>query len=129
MGFLSGLFKRKEGGTFFGNLIRGAASNATGGLLGQGKDLAKWQSGQEQSDYEEALAKNQQLILQSQGYNDGVALSNDPANALKEFTQNSSEAQKFQNGQVTAWLKRNWLMVTIPLVSVVTVVIVLFKRK
>lgn len=36
MGFLSGLFKKKPGGTFFGNLIRGVTSSATGGMLGSG---------------------------------------------------------------------------------------------
>lgn len=36
MGFLSGLFKKKPGGTFFGNLLRAGASMATGGVLGSG---------------------------------------------------------------------------------------------
>lgn len=31
-----GLFSRKVGGTLFGNILRGAASGATGGILGQG---------------------------------------------------------------------------------------------
>lgn len=44
MGFLSGLFKRKKGGTFVGNLIRGAASKATGGILGSGAGLAAWEA-------------------------------------------------------------------------------------
>lgn len=44
MGFLSGIFKRKKGGTFVGNLIRGAASKATGGILGSGAGLAAWEA-------------------------------------------------------------------------------------
>lgn len=31
-----GFFSRKPGGTFFGNLVRGFAKNASGGLLGGG---------------------------------------------------------------------------------------------
>jgi hypothetical protein len=31
-----GLFKKKAGGTFFGNLLRAGASKATGGVLGTG---------------------------------------------------------------------------------------------
>ncbi|RQO68511.1 hypothetical protein DBR40_19920 [Pedobacter sp. KBW01] len=31
-----GLFSKKPGGTFFGNLLRGVANKATGGLLGTG---------------------------------------------------------------------------------------------
>jgi hypothetical protein len=38
MSFLSGIFDKKPGGTFVGNLIRAAASGATGGVLGQGKN-------------------------------------------------------------------------------------------
>ncbi len=36
MGFLKNLFKKKPGGTFFGNLLRGVSSAATGGILGSG---------------------------------------------------------------------------------------------
>lgn len=38
MAFLGGLFKKKPGGTFVGNLIRGVASGVTGGLIGNGKN-------------------------------------------------------------------------------------------
>jgi hypothetical protein len=33
MGLLKGLFKRKEGGTFFGNVIRGVGDKFTGGMM------------------------------------------------------------------------------------------------
>lgn len=36
MGFIKKLFKRKPGGTFAGNLIRGVANNLSGGALGNG---------------------------------------------------------------------------------------------
>jgi hypothetical protein len=47
MGFFKNLFKKKKGGTLVGNLIRGVASSASGGLLGQGRELAKWEAQQE----------------------------------------------------------------------------------
>ncbi|UAY54794.1 hypothetical protein [Arachidicoccus terrestris] len=34
-----GLFSKKPGGTFFGNLLRGVANTATGGLLGNGDNM------------------------------------------------------------------------------------------
>jgi len=34
-----GLFDKKAGGTFVGNLIRAAASNLTGGVAGQGANM------------------------------------------------------------------------------------------
>lgn len=48
MGFFSNLFKRKRGGTFVGNLIRRIAHARTGGLLGNGRDLRRWENEQNQ---------------------------------------------------------------------------------
>lgn len=39
MGFLGKIFKRKEGGTFLGNMIRGVAKTYTGGILGSGAQM------------------------------------------------------------------------------------------
>lgn len=39
MGFLKNVFKRKEGGTFFGNIIRTVAKTYTGGILGSGAQM------------------------------------------------------------------------------------------
>lgn len=46
MGFLDGLFKKKEGGTFFGNLLRVGASSVTGGILGSGANMIPLGGGQ-----------------------------------------------------------------------------------
>ncbi len=46
MGFLKNIFKRKEGGTFVGNLIRGGSSAMTGGILGSGAGLNAWEQRQ-----------------------------------------------------------------------------------
>lgn len=43
MGFLKKMFKKKPGGTFFGNLVRGTASKYTGGILGNGKHMVPLQ--------------------------------------------------------------------------------------
>ena len=42
--FFKRLFKRKRGGTFFGNLIRKVASHYTYGILGQGVGLNNYWS-------------------------------------------------------------------------------------
>lgn len=41
MGLLKKVFKRKEGGTFLGNMIRKVASSYTGGILGSGAQMKK----------------------------------------------------------------------------------------
>jgi len=46
MGFLSGLFKKKAGGTMVGNLLRGVVNKATNGILGNGAGIIN----QEQED-------------------------------------------------------------------------------
>src|SRR4051794_30840046 len=43
MSFLGGIFDRKPGGTFVGNLLRTASSAATGGVLGQGTQMISQQ--------------------------------------------------------------------------------------
>lgn len=71
MGFLSNIFKKKKGGTFVGNLLRGGASAFTGGLLGSGAGLQKWEAEQAQKEQEQMF---QQLAQQNQGYNVGQNL-------------------------------------------------------
>jgi ABC-type phosphate transport system auxiliary subunit len=46
MGFFKKLFKRKKGGTFFGNLLRKVSNKASGGILGNGDDLRAWEAKQ-----------------------------------------------------------------------------------
>lgn len=50
MAFLKNLFKRKPGGTFVGNLIRGAANKFSGGLLGNGAMMIKPDETPQQAD-------------------------------------------------------------------------------
>jgi hypothetical protein len=39
MSWLKNLFKKKPGGTVFGNMLRGVAKTATGGILGNGANM------------------------------------------------------------------------------------------
>ena len=70
MGFFKKLFKRKKGGSFVGNLIRKVAKNKTGGLLGNGAGLRRWerrQKAKEQKSISANIANDirQQLELNS----------------------------------------------------------------
>ncbi len=56
MGFFKNLFKRKPGGTALGNLIRGGASAVSGGMLGSGAGLHRWEESQGILAQNEALA-------------------------------------------------------------------------
>lgn len=72
MGFFSKLFKRKKGGTFVGNLIRGVSSKYTGGILGSGAGLAKWEAKQEGKEAQ-AQAIHQQNMARMAAAVDGTA--------------------------------------------------------
>lgn len=60
MGFFKNLFKRKEGGTVVGNLLRGGASAATGGILGSGAGLRKWEQ-EQQIERQKEINKGYQI--------------------------------------------------------------------
>lgn len=68
MSFFKDLFKRKPGGTFVGNLIRGVANKASYGLLGNG--LFKLKEG-ESPDESNENAKD--AIAQGVAYTNKVA--------------------------------------------------------
>jgi hypothetical protein len=61
MGFLSNLFKRKPGGTVIGNLFRGVASAASGGILGNGAMMISQQDADKRdltdADYEKKYSQ------------------------------------------------------------------------
>ena len=98
MGFFSNIFKKKKGGTLFGNLLRGAASTATGGILGSGAGLAKWEAEQEQIEYDKAYKATQERLQQNAAYNAGrstgnmINLSSDPNDpAVKQTEKNATK--------------------------------------
>ena len=57
MGFFKKLFKRKKGGTFVGNLIRKVAKNKTGGILGNGAGLRRWERRQKAKE-KQTMSRN-----------------------------------------------------------------------
>lgn len=59
VGLFSNIFKKKPGGTLFGNLLRGAASHFTGGMLGSGAN--RIELGQTQTNAQIAAAQAEQM--------------------------------------------------------------------
>ncbi|TJY33384.1 hypothetical protein [Pontimicrobium aquaticum] len=109
MGLFGNLFKKKKGGTFFGNLLRGVSSAATGGILGSGAGLAKWEAEQNQKEYDAAVKKQaQEMLKNNPAYNAGRNLGEPYAGAINQAVNNSEAAKELQNQQVKAWFKRNW---------------------
>ena len=71
-----GLFSKKPGGTFFGNLLRGVASKASGGLIGTGAN--RIELGQTKTNAQ--LASEQQT--QQDVYNQNQAVINSGGNLM-----------------------------------------------
>lgn len=105
MGFFKKLFKRKKGGTFFGNLLRGVAGKATGGILGSGAGLARWEAEQDQKAYDaEQLRITQERIKSSKGYQTG---SSHDLNLI-EKAMNSDAGKKLKKAALKEQFKKYW---------------------
>lgn len=105
MGFFSNIFKKKKGGTFVGNLIRGAASTATGGVLGSGAGLARWEAEQDAKVMND-LQKQIQDLKSYNGKQVGSDLVNSAINnglASKQTSPNMGESI------VLTTLKKHWM--------------------
>ncbi|MFI1773761.1 hypothetical protein [Thalassobellus citreus] len=128
MGFFKKLFKKKKGGTFFGNLIRKASNVATGGILGNGEQLAKQDAKFEQQEYDRAVSQQQkQLSAKSIGNKLGQALKPTVDKAL-----NSQTADDVNKAFTKAWFKKNMVKLIgglVALIGTITLVMWLFKRK
>lgn len=89
MGFFGKIFKRKKGGTFVGNLIRSVSSKATGGILGNGSGLAKWEAEQEGKEAKAAAIHQQNMnrmrTAQATDTSTTPASSGDTISKIKEF--------------------------------------------
>lgn len=121
MGFFKKLFKRKKGGTFFGNLIRGVSNKASGGILGSGSGLAAWE--EKQALKEQQAMINQQARARHIGGKIGSQLKPHVDKAMQ-----SKEAKDIEKAFTAAWFKKNWLKVIIPVVLLTILIIWLVRR-
>jgi hypothetical protein len=76
MGFFKNIFKRKKGGTKVGNFLRGSASAMSGGLLGSGQGLAKWEAEQRGQISPVSTIQPSQPFFSSPAYQGGQSLVN-----------------------------------------------------
>jgi hypothetical protein len=109
MSFLGGIFKKKPGGTLFGNLLRSGASMATGGLLGSGKNMIPLDAPPPPPIMSNNVEK---LVTNITGI--GGALGD--------------AAGKAANGATKEWLKKNWWMLAIPGGLVIVLAFMAFKK-
>lgn len=105
------LFKKKEGGTFVGNLIRGAANKATGGMLGNGVMLSK--------NATEAIAT---------GVGAGVAAANATADKPKVDTSKMKWKEALALGYAKQYILQRWYYIAIPVVILGIVVWYFIKK-
>jgi hypothetical protein len=108
MGFFKKLFRRKKGGTFFGNLIRGVTNKFSGGILGQGQDLAKW----EQKEYDKQVRND---IRKSNAFIKGQSIAQPYADKLN----NTQVVKDAKLSLAMSWLKKYRWHIGIPAVIVV----------
>jgi hypothetical protein len=125
MGFLSGLFKKKKGGTMFGNLLRGVSSKVTGGLLGSGAGLQAWEESQNQTELNDL---QKQLMVSNNRANNGFAAGQKMAMAGIEAAGGQPNATIGQS-VFTETLKKNWYFVLGGVIAIVGIVYLIVKPK
>ena len=116
MGFFKKLFKRKKGGTFVGNLIRKVSSKATGGVLGSGAGLKRWEAQQAQKEQNEAISN---AVAKATAQLKRV----DPIDKIGKDVMNDIEKEKKRE-----WLKKNWWMIALPAVVIIGLTIAVFRK-
>ncbi len=124
MGFFKNIFKKKKGGTLFGNLIRGVANKASGGVLGNGEQLAKWEAEQAQKEQE---AMVQQQILNSTAYKAGSVIGAGAQPTIDKVA-NSDGVQDAKQTLIMAWLKANAMKIVLPVILLTILIIWLIRR-
>ena len=123
MGFFKKLFKRKKGGTFFGNLLRGVSSTATGGILGSGSGLAKWE--QKQAENEAVSGTNMLIKRQRQKIQQLSEKIGNQARPHVNKALQTDEAADVQKAFSKAWLKANvWKLLTGLLATLGTITLI-----
>ncbi len=115
MSFLKKIFKKKPGGTALGNLLRGASSAATGGVLGQG--LNKIEAGNSVTNKQILIADS---MMNGETYsNPTINLLGDKAvNGLAVGLSQSKEVQGLGLKVGMAWVQENILKVLLGLTAV-----------
>jgi hypothetical protein len=104
MGFLSKVFKKKKGGTLFGNLIRGVANTASGGILGNGAQMLK------DSPADKVILPVSQNPTYVGGQNIGQTVN--------EQIQQIPQVQSIQNSVQMQWVKKNWYLLAMPVLLI-----------
>lgn len=111
MSFIDDIFAPKPGGTFVGNLLRSAASGATGGILGQGKNMINADGTKGNGSTTSVFSD----ILASIGYVAG------------QTPQGQKVIQESTGTYVQATAKTNWLWIAI--IGVLGVLLIMKGRK
>lgn len=123
MGFFKNIFKRKKGGTKLGNLIRGVASSSTGGMLGSGQGLARWEAKQEGREPIQALP-----ALTSKGYKQlGEDLINKQVVPL--MANGGGNSPMIGESVLMHSLKKNWYLVAGVVIALVGGTYLLTRKK
>lgn len=114
MPFLKSLFQKKPGGTTVGNFLRAFSNQATGGLLGTGKNMIPAENPEQTAPENEAI----NTLGQTAG-----TLAQPYVNNVTSKVLNSPTGQTLTNTIISTafknWLKKNWWLFLFPLAWIV----------
>lgn len=132
--FLKKVFKAKKGGTFVGNLIRGAANKVSGGILGNGVMRDQRDAKAEAKEAKKALAGNLGATIKNN--------ANASPRSLIEQVQQAEQGIEPQEENAKSWglnlginsntgeqVQKAGNSMILVIVAIALVVLLLFKRK
>lgn len=139
MGLFKSLFGKKPGGSIVGNLLRGAANKATGGILGNGVALAARNQREQQKAYEQSLKDTSANQSYQFGQQFGQAAIQQSGLKIPQFDQYGNQMPVQKKGGVNVdlnlrqsfWEKNGlWLAGIVGFCAItITLILTLVKKK
>lgn len=124
MGFFNKLFGKQRGGSIVGNLIRGVASSATGGILGSGAALSARNNREDDKKFDSAVAAQVAETLAKQPSFQAGKKIGVPISAQVNKITDSPEAKKIKQNIMLDYLKDNWIKIVGGLIGIVLLIFV-----
>lgn len=132
MSLLKKVFKKKPGGTFVGNLIRGAVKKTTGiDIPKPAAPAAPAATGITPDQLGEVLGNvlNKQYADKPGSLINKIASTEAGGNLLDSATNAAMQsAQNSVKMQLKAWFKKNWMLVVFPILGLVSILFYMFKK-
>jgi hypothetical protein len=126
MGFLGNIFKPKAGGTKVGNLLRGVTNSVSGGTIGTGTDLIKYEV---ENGYRDPITGQATSKYNNEVYGMSQPTSTSPLAKLVSDKAlagalGTNEGKEMTQDVVVGILQKYWLYIVAAIVAIIGLVLI-----